>query len=152
MKIMNARVKQIRRQQRGGALILALIFMFYGSLVIGGMLTYLDASMLAQARAEDRMNEDHAGQAAIETLAADLLKEDTDPGNHTPGVGDWGAPLAFNGETVQIEITAVDDQSPSYIDYTVEVRTVDDGELVANCEIHQNLLWMGETCVKVTPL
>jgi hypothetical protein len=57
-------------------MMLALIVLCFGSMVVSGLLGYVNASTLAHAKAVDRMEARYAADAGVECLAARILNGD----------------------------------------------------------------------------
>ena len=107
----------LRKGQKGQALILALIMLVFGSLVVISLLAYLDASIRSQAKAEDRMEHYYSADAGVEFITAALLVRD-DALVTQLDVDLWsGDPV--NGHTPTAMVTDIDESNPGYKDYTV---------------------------------
>ncbi|MDY6834606.1 MAG: hypothetical protein SVY53_07410 [Chloroflexota bacterium] len=63
------------QEQKGAALVLALLFMMLGGLVVGGLLSFVDASIISHGRALDRIESKYTADAGIEWFASDLLTD-----------------------------------------------------------------------------
>ena len=130
----------IRRGQRGSALMLALIMITFGSLISTGLLSIVHASITSYETAKDRTNTYYAADAGIEAVVGDLLA------NNDPIVGSYtwsGNPI--NVKTPTITIDLIDDHSPSYKDYTI-TSTVDSTSI--KCQLRQER-WPSQTFVTV---
>jgi len=149
-----------KQNQKGTALLMAILFLGVGSLGIGALFSYLNASFLSQAKAYDRTEGYYAAEAGIQLLTANLLQnsaldrydanDDTDETNlvNVPWNGDSVNGYGGTGEpTITITITYIADHSSTgYKDYTVQ--SVASGTSI-NCELRQRAGWMGQTIVDV---
>lgn len=82
------------RQQQGYLLALSLVIMLFGTLVVGGMLTYTGASVNARGIARDNLDAYYAADAGIQLVIARLIEVDAGYiGYIDPDTGEL-APLA----------------------------------------------------------
>jgi hypothetical protein len=126
---------KLRWGERGQALVLALIVLGFGSLMMGGLMTYLNASILAHGKAVDRTEAYYAADAGVEAIISDLL-QDKDP---EVGLYSWSGG-AINGFTPSVTIVSIIDK-----DYDV---TSTAGDVTINCKLCRKL-WKGETFVTI---
>jgi hypothetical protein len=89
-------------------MILAMIVLAFGSLMIAGLLSYVNGSVQAHALARDRLEARYAADAGVEWLAAELLSDPT-PYQSQGTVTYDGEPI--NGHSPAITMTA--DYSPN---------------------------------------
>lgn len=130
-----------RRGQKGAAMVMALILMFFGSLVVGGLLSFLQVSMTSQAKAQDRAEAKYSAEAGVQALMSDLSIGDTFNVDNYPWSRD-----PVNGHTPTIDITSKDDSHSDYTDYIVS-STADNTTLTY--KLRQTYLWMNEACVEI---
>ena len=84
-------------------MVLALILLSFGSMVVGGLLQYVDASVRAANRAEQRMYSRYAADAGMENFVSDL-RDDVSYGPGDEGVDLWPGGMV-NGQTPVVAIT-----------------------------------------------
>ena len=76
--MMKLKAKQ-RRKQKGASLILALIVLTLASLMVTGLLYYVNTSLRAHAKEVERMEARYAADAGVEWFAAQLLADEGPP-------------------------------------------------------------------------
>ena len=105
--MMKLKMKQ-RRRQKGATMILALIVLVLGSLVITGLLYYVNTSVIAHGKAVDNMEARYAADAGIEWFAAELLTDFDVYDDGDEGDDLWAAASVgpVNGKTPQVIIRA----------------------------------------------
>ena len=124
-KVLRRLKRRNEQGQKGAALVLALILLSFGSMVVGGLLQYVDTSVRAAAKAEQRMDARYAADAGIENFVSDLRS------GVTYGSGDIGNDLwpggTVNGKTPVVTLTEC---TGSVTDMSYTVTSTADNEIV----------------------
>ena len=101
------------QEQKGAVLVLALLFMMLGGLLVGGLLSFVDVSIISHGRALDRIESKYTADAGIEWFTSDLLTDaslDRYDGDDV-GIDLWpGGTL--NQVTPQVQIEAINVINP----------------------------------------
>ena len=130
-----------RQGERGAVMMVALIVMLFGGLVVGGILTYLDASTRDHVKARDRAEAHYAAEAGIYAVISDLVDNDS---NNDPPEGD--SSYTWTGDSVNGLIPVVDiTHLVASVEYVITSSA--DGTTIT-CEIHKQI-WMDEPVVDI---
>src|SRR5688572_22199012 len=101
LRILRDEAGRIRRDETGSALLLALIFLLFTSIVITGVLTFTDTSFRTTISVRDQGDEIYAADAAIDA-AINYVRERIDQGRVGTPCLDFTAP-SFNGVDVTVQ-------------------------------------------------
>lgn len=95
--------------EKGHVLLMALVIMTVGAIIIGALFLYLNTSLLASSKSQERALTYYAADSGIEYALFQLQN----------GSEDMPPPYDINNNTVNVTITEVAQQDPSYNVYRI---------------------------------
>jgi len=101
-------MRNMIRNEKGHVLLLALVIMTVGAIIIGALFLYLNTSLLASSKSQERALTYYATDSGIEYALFQLQNGSEDV-----------PPYDINNNTVNVTITEVEQEDPSYKVYRI---------------------------------
>jgi hypothetical protein len=119
--MMKLKMKQ-RRRQRGATLVLALLVLGLASLLVTGLLWYVNTSVIAHGKEVDRTEARYAADAGLEWFVSELFDSDIDNFKNREGDHLWADEGlgTVNGKTPDVIIEDIQNVSATERTYIVE--------------------------------
>jgi len=130
-----------RRGEQGAAMILALMFMFFGSLAAAGIILYVQVNIADQANVVDRAEAYYAAESGICAVINDLVDED--PSNDPP---DGSSSYAWTEDAVNSHTPVINITFDGATQYTI---TSCAGRETMTVVLNRNTLWMGQPTLDI---